>query len=510
MYQSRGADWFRTVRVISQRAIALGVLVSGCVCEDALMTYSAPADTGTPEPVPTSVPTPVTDPLPSTSFAPYDMPSEWTSSLATAQPARLEVVPADVSTLVGLDFEMRVRMYDASGTMIPVLDEGEIEWSIAPTNNVTITPAAPGRVLVNVSSLGTPYTLSALHSISGLSDKVAINPVKLEAPNTEDWIAGTHDAREPPMISLVDGAWSTFDDDRLFAFVGGASLGIVQPGCSTVQTGNCGEATIFATRQSLNRQSFAWLAGCNLIDRRNTGAASLCTKVGSGPSVNAVPIPLKIWVFATTATDGLVTADLGFMKNALRDAWSGASIAERIEQTGDTRTITLDFASDGVTCAPSVFTRLIDEFQITGLAPDKATVVVVQQLFRRALDGSSELYWSGYACPYDAAHGAVTFVDWHRKQLTTTSHEVGHILGPWDSNDNWGHTEAVGAPASNLMLGLQKNVDFPRWSLTLGQAYRYSLDKHAIINRTLGTALARCPLITTPGMPCPSITKDVR
>jgi hypothetical protein len=504
MHQSRSVDPLRTVRVITQRAIALAVLGSGCVCEDALMSYSAPTDV---EPV-ISPPTPP-DSSTSTSFAIYAMPDEWASKPILEPPTRIEVVPVDVSALVGLQFEMRARLFDANGVMIPILDDGQIEWSVAPATGIEVTPVSPGRVMVQVNAQNGLFTLTALHSVYGFSTKATIKSVQLEGSTAVDWIAGTHDSREPPMLALVDGTWSpNFENDKLFAFVGGGSLGTIVD-CLPP---SCGEATVFATKRSLDRQSFSWTSmSCDLVDRR-TGPPVLttCPRVFNGALNAAIDIPTRIWAYSPTATTALITADLGFIKNALRDAWGGAMIAETIEQTGDTRVITLDFTADGVTCAASVFTKLIDEFQITGLAPDRATIVLVDNLFRRASNGSSELYWTGYACPYDALYGAVAFVDWRRKSLTTTSHEVGHVIGPWDSNDNWGHMEIVSAPKSNLMFGTQEAVDFPRWTLTLGQVYRFSLDRDAIIRRGIvPSTLDRCPVITPAGSKCPSITKDV-
>jgi hypothetical protein len=518
MRQSRSADPYRTVRIFSQRAIALAVLVSGCVCEDALMTYAGPS-----EPSPSAslaagafgASGAVDSPPPGAGDgAPVSvMPLVWTSSHASA-PSRLEVVPAEVFTLVGLPFEMRARSFDASSNMIPILDEGAVEWTIAPASGVVLTPLSPGRVIITVTSLGADYTLTATHPVTGLTARATIKPVKLESLATEDWIAGVHTAQAPPTLALVDAKWQspgTFDDDKLFAFAGGGSLGAIVAGCSADPL-HCGETTLFATENALTRDRFSWSSGpgCDLADYRDPRpTTTACSRVVERTLSNRVTIPLKVWGFSPAASDGEVRADLGFFKSALRDAWGGAQIAEQLVMTGELRNITLDFDAGGVTCAPSVFDRLITEFNVTGLGPNKATIVVVDQLFRRGSNGLPELAWFGYACPYDSQYGAVAFVDWNRRHLTTTAHEVGHVLGPWDINDTWGHMETVSAPASNLMLGTEESIDFPRWTLTLGQAFRYTLDKNAIINRSAPASLERCPVVLPAGSKCPAITKDV-
>ena len=507
MFQFRSTDGFRTFRVFCQRAIALAVLASGCVCEDSLTSYSDSSAPSSPPASSTSTSTSSTPTSSSTSSS-----YVWSGSITTP-PTRIEVVPGNVGTMLGHTFEMRARLFDSRDNMMPVLDAGDVEWSITPNVNVSLTAMTPGRVAVAVLAPGVAqYTLTAHHAIYGLSNVATISPVTLGNPSTSDWIASTHTDRAPPMVALVDGTWTIFENDKLFGFSGGASLGAVGSGCSVLDPTNCGKTTIFATERALHRGQFSWSASCDLVDRRDAAVGVGCSTVQSGRLDQPVLIPLQVWSFATTATDALVTADLGFAKNALRDSWGGVSIAETIHQTGESRMITMEFDPvDGVTCAAAVFTKLKDEFMVTGMAANAATLVLVDQLMKRKTDGTSEpAGWAGYACPYSAEFGAVAIIDWPRKHITTVSHETGHVLGPWDATDMWGHMDGVaGAHSSNLMFSTEDAVDFPRWMLTLGQSFRYSLDQNAIARRGGPAGFDRCAPTAPSGAKCPSIIRDV-
>ena len=422
----------------------------------------------------------------------------------------MQIIPGNVFAIRNEPFEMRVRLADAAGNALAESSASQVKWSVTPAG-ATVGPSPGARTIVKIGAPGVAvFTLTASHPTTGVVATAVIHVVDLEQPQTQDWIAASHVANAPPTFALVDGMAATFTNDELIAFVGAAPVGTLRSACSPANAAECGEVTVFSTTHALGRSKFLWTdPSCDIADRRDTALTPACHPVVTGPLGGPTAVVLNTWVFAPLATLALVQADIDYATRVLANSWSGLSVIATVTETGETASVLLDTPND--VCKPSV-RQSLDVLGVTGFGPNTVTLVIVPVIM--GLKDGNPVPGSivGYSCPASDADGAIVVVAWALKRYTTLAHELGHALGPWSKADAWGHVDGLaGFNTSNLMSNSHSYaVLAPRSALTLGQVFRFSLDKDALVRRLGGGTFDRCDQSATTGTPCPMIGKDVR
>ena len=429
--------------------------------------------------------------------------------------ARMEILPGNVAAIANAPFEMRVRLWNAAGNVLPEASGAEVQWTItgSPTSATATTVGA--RTLVTIlTEVGTPYKLTAVEPNSGLTKTINIDAVKFEVPLTTDWIAGPLDAKSPPMIALVDGDWSPFAEDKLFGFVGAGSLGAIKSGCPSDIAIPCGEITLFSTMRGLDRAPrFSWThTNCDTGDRRDSALPpSGCNPVSSGALAGLRSVNMNVWILTALATPFDVAPHVGGIKKTLTDSWAGLSLNETIHDFGGNSELSMDVDLSTGQCGPQTKSNL-QALGVAGFGINTITLVIVQGI--NYLDSGGwpvNSGWLGYTCPHAGTTGTIAVVDWSQSHETTLEHEVGHALGPWNQVDDWGHAEFIsGLSYSNLMYSWHDyTAPAARTTLTLGQVFRFSLDRDALMHRGPPSGLDRCAQTALAMRPCPAITKDV-
>jgi hypothetical protein len=146
----------------------------------------------------------------------------------------------------------------------------------------------------------------------------------------------------------------------------------------------------------------------------------------------------------------------------------------------------------------------------------KGSTITVAYVVRLLVPDGNELSGvRGGTCAWSEETGSIILISWAQRLPTTLAHELMHAIGPWQTPP-WGHTNEVrGLNSQNILWeGEDPTTPTPRRLITLGQAFRFSLDDNSIFHRgtpPLSTdANFQCQGITSSEeSPCPSLTKDV-
>jgi hypothetical protein len=476
-------DGLRISRITSRAAVCCVLLIGGCTCGD--------------------------DPV-------YGLSSSPPAPNPSPSVARIEIIPGNVAAVANSMFEMRVRLWDGAGNLLPESYGAAVQWTIsAATSQATLAWSVGSRVLVTVAAVNSasPYKLTALEPSSALSKTVDIKSVELESPENVDWVAASHDPKAPPILALVDGFWTSFKDDELFAFAGAAPLGRISAACSSSDPARCGELTLFSTTRALDRGRFQWTGPtCDTNDRRDVpNPASICNVVASGVLNGAPSVSLNVWILHPLAPAAEVAAYIQHAKDALRDSWAGVALNETIHDPPEVTSLVMDIDFATAQCGPLTRANL-EAVGVGGFGTNVITLVIAKGLSYVSGDGSPvDLGMSGYACPHNGGTGSIVAIDWENAPTTTIAHELGHALGPWEMSDSWGHSDGiVGVRSSNVLYSWHDySVLAPRTSFTLGQSFRFSLDRNALVRRGTPVTLDRCAQAAAAVTPCPAIAKDV-
>lgn len=461
----------------------------------------------------------------------YGCPPESTPpapSLALMHP-----FPAEVWTTPGQQFTVRVLVNNANGYELPEEDLADLQW----TSSLTAIPPTSGSSSkkLQAPSVGPfPLNFTVTASFSGYAPvTIQVHVVDATVPGTGDWVAAQHNADDPPAIALVDGeSGGVTVQDALVAFVGAGSLGYFRcPGATS-----CGELTFFSRIQPIHRESaIGFTDGCEAFDFAGGVAFPGCTTRTLSPIARKVPVNAgRVFILSSDASlaaaalstmhpslypptidpAGIVARDIAYTQKVLADGRTGLvfdPVAHRVPT-----------AETDITFGPSMsctggMPSVRDQLQTAGVPtppPDQITIVYVGKLLQH--DGNVAAGYNGVTCLGQAGESTIILINWSEWNGTVLAHELMHALGPW-MDAPWGHTNSVDGFNENNVLweGESGYIRVPRSQITLGQAFRLSMDSWSIFHRTAepfpkpGTFLCQ-GIWSTDEHPCPRLGKDVK
>lgn len=439
------------------------------------------------------------------------------------RPARVYVIPPNVSAEPGKSFVLRARVIDSRGHAEPKDKLKDVKWVR------TGDPSSPstGEVLV---VNGPTTSLSYDVSYPGAEGtRVVVNVATPTSPSAIDWVRAEHQPNHPPAIVLVDGKTEVPLSDTLIGVAGIAALDYLT--CYAEAT-TCGEVTLFSPTQGVHRLSDIDFTGaCETVEF--LGGAPLAPECLRKASPPRGPRPLKTAIYVlgahapgdpepsaiavadalvpTPLTDeGRVEVDLTFARRVLDRGYSGVALQTSTQVFGADE-FYIQLGEDNL-CngAPKPVKEQLDDLNIT-LSPGTITVVYVTGIQQLDLE---EWYGNALTCGWDAAAGSIILISWSKWQPSLLAHELMHAIGPWEA-PGFGHTSGVDGftPQNILADGEDPTTPDPRSLLTLGQSFRFNLDTKALVHRAgleTGTPTFPCQGVTsTEDAPCPTLTKDV-
>jgi hypothetical protein len=441
--------------------------------------------------------------------------------------ASMHVLPTEVWGVPTQRFLIRARLTDPSGNLYPPAQAANVTWS---SPDLTVEPPGKGAtVVVAVPATGTgPFSLTA--QFAGLpSVTIPVYTISASLSTSEiDVARAPLDPGGPPSLLLVDGLTTEFLNDTLVAFSGRGALDYLYCGAA-----KCGDIILFSRSQGLERrQDFDWTTRCDDVDVINPSEPSAACLNANALKVPAPPRPVvKVNYVVLTAGGavpgesiyldgsigpptndvvGTIKADVEFARRVLDGTWSGLDLpaAATIAAPALTTSITVDLGAND----PCVDIEAPVASQLSGVTfnPAIITVAYVEKIIE--LDGLDSSM-RGLTCPWHPTYGSIVLVSWHHWGPTTLAHEFMHALGPWQKDSPWGHTEGLeGFTESNILWDYEADwKPAPRSWLTLGQAFRLSLDANGFFNRT-ATSFPSCqfyPTAIDPDTPCPRLSRDV-
>lgn len=439
----------------------------------------------------------------------------------------VHVVPQAVWAAAETEFTLRARVRDESGNVRPETELGDLEWTSAPalfptTRGATITAKAPTG-----GSFPMAFTVKA--SFNGVESAAAhVYVTDGTLVNDMDRVGADHVAGDPPALVLVDGHTSGSVSDTLVAIAG---MGAIDYLTCPPSKADCGEVTLFSRKQQVHREANLLLTnGCDAVGLKGDE-----TFPGCGTTLRPVGAPRKatvvIYILAAEESRAYPTLegstettvdprtavewDLLHAIKVLADGWTGITLTTDIRELPSNETlITLGEGPSCTSGESSVKDQLVEADVPRDLM--RADTIVVAYVDKILLQNGVE--WSGInglTCPWSDGTGSIVLISWSEWAATTLAHEIVHALGPWFEFP-WGHTNDVdGLTSQNIMWeGEDVTHPAPRSLITLGQAFRISLDSYSIFNRGKtpfpppGTFLCQAITVSEED-PCPRLTKDV-
>jgi hypothetical protein len=439
------------------------------------------------------------------------------------------VVPQEVWVAAGSDFTLAARVLDASGNVTPDAELATLEWRSEPA---LFPPVSGPTVSVKTTIPGPfPKTFTIKASLSGMQSAPAhVYVTDGNLTDNMDRVTTTHVSGDPPALVLVDGRTTRLLSDTLVAVVGTGAIDYLT--CPSSEP-TCGEVTLFSRAQQAHREAALALTGvCDAVGLSGAatfppGCRTTMNPVGAPRSAKvaiyilaseAIPAPTSNEDEAAATVINPTTAvemDLAHAKKVLADGMTGISLSSTITDNPFGQTlITLGERHSCTSGDRTVRGQLIDAGVPSGLMGGRTIVVAYVSKILLA-DGSDLSGVNGGTCPWADSTGSIVLVSWSEWSATTLAHELVHALGPWFEYP-WGHVNEVDGLTSQNIMWESEDATYPapRSLLTLGQAFRLSLDANSIFHRTLpashptGTFL--CQGITSSAeAPCPRLTKDV-
>ncbi|MEX2177907.1 MAG: hypothetical protein WD801_04295 [Gemmatimonadaceae bacterium] len=443
--------------------------------------------------------------------------------------AGIRIVPEEIWAAPSEQFVVRARLIDEWGNVYPDDRAGELSWTSA---DLTLEGAAKGPVVVAslpVGATGASRLTAELEGYEPVSIPVYASIAGIW-PTEIDLARVKPEPATPPVLFMLDGMASSRVEDTLIAIVGRGALDYFS--CSSTDP-KCGEITIFSTRHGLVRQTdVQWGDRCDDVDAHNPSSTSAACVAASPvkvplPAIRTVPV--QYVVLASGARTGSVSSDaaalssainleesilieIGFAARVFAEGWTGLdlSLAPGIVIPGLVTSVTLAIGADDPCMSQD--TPVGEQLIGVTVDPSKITVAYVQEIM--ALGGEDITWAKGFACPWNNRFGSIVLVSWNGASPTTLAHELAHALGPWQTESPWGHTEGIaGFNESNILWNYEADYKpGPRSQVTLGQAFRMSLDGNAFFHRGTASSFPRCqfwPTTADPDTPCPRLSRGV-
>ena len=430
----------------------------------------------------------------------------------------VHIVPQVVWAQPGTEFILRARVLDEPGNVIPDGDLGDVEW----TSDLFATKQGP-TVPVKAPAAGPyPRTYVVRATVNGLESPAAyVHVTDGKFASTIDRVSANHLAGDPPALVLVDGRAGLAISDTVVAIAGVGAIDYLT--CSPPAP-NCGEVTLFARNQQLHREGNLTLTdACDAVELNgDAGFAPPCDT-----TLRRVSAPrsarVAIFVLASEGTTSLsarpvnpmvaAEADLLHAQKVLADGWTGISLVPSITQGSYGAPVTV---GEGFECTSSAGT-VMEQLENLDVPRDlmRGDTIVVAYVDKILEEGVEQTGINGITCPWSVGTGSLVLISWNRWAGTTLAHEIVHALGPWHEPP-WGHTNDVaGVNAQNIMWEWEAPTNpAPRSLLTLGQAFRLSLDAYSLFYRGKtpfppDTSFLCQGITSTDETPCPRLTKDV-
>jgi hypothetical protein len=418
----------------------------------------------------------------------------------------VEILPPTVATIGGNPFELRVRLKDASGYVLPDDRAAGTRWTsddprVSISSSGDNTPA-DARAFLKASPSGVAVpAITVRAQIGERSGTAQIKIIPSGAPNP-DWVAGDHESGQPPTIALMAGQTSVDDvKEGISAFVGEGPLAKFKAGI--------GEVTVFSRHRRVASATTSWTDNCDEVVLKTTAGipptVPACQPLTPLVHDPAWDVPIRIFILASdpVATNARVT-DVPYALAAFDDAWSGLKLSTTIEPALGLDTDLIVLLSNPSCADPRPEYDVRKQLELAGVDPaafdpKKVTVAYVQAIH----DEGSEWGPNGIACTWSSSNGAIIVIPKLGYVHTTLAHELGHVFGLWHSDEL---SEVPPFDMSNLMWAAESNLTITsRGGLTLGQTFRMSRGKGSFIER-LGGSIVDCAAFPSP---CPRIRKDI-
>jgi len=444
--------------------------------------------------------------------------------------AAIRVLPGEVWAAPGAQFRLRAEVTNDAGYVLPPEDLSSVTWESSSLPGFTAVSGPKADITAPTS--GTyPQNYPIIVKYGTLPQAtVTIHVVDGQSTSGVDWVSAKQRMGDPPAIVLVDGQTSGPIEDQVIAIAGKAALDYFV--CPT-SAPKCGEVTLFSESQRLYREdTIKFTSGCNAVQfSGDAGFPGTCAKLTRTVSdVQAVRANIyvlasdvsiapssAVWTSTSSPLDVMevVKRDRDYAKARFSDAWTGMTIDPAITRIIDAEidiTLGPDYSCDGV---DQTVAQQLSSAGVVMTTPmnDAITVAYVGRII---VNGHEATGLNAATCPWNKTDGSIVVISWSQWNGTALAHEFLHALGPW-SESPWGHTNGVpGFTSQNLLWESEDPASpFARSLLTLGQAFRLTLDAYSLSNR--GNAVIPAPgsylcqgIFSVDEKPCPRLTKDVR
>jgi hypothetical protein len=425
--------------------------------------------------------------------------------------ARIDIIPDIVIAAPNKPFLVSVRLTNGRGQLMPDESAAELRWEAGNPHLTLSANRGPQTTATLLATAGNSVTLTA--KLSDITGTATISKAKAGESLITDWATSEHIDGQRPTLVLIDGQnpleWRS---DTLIAYVGGGGLDDLRP------SDDPGEVTVFSPGHALQRVNVGWTERCDHV-RMTEGGVAYATEMTAPSCTGAAmslakptSIPVHIWTLVAADNPGsVIEIHLKEARRKLANGWTGLTLdleAPGIESLPE-KLIVLDLspASD-YRCPTGGEFSLAAQLKTAGVAfgPGKVTVVYTAAIMEPSLSGFVPANMAGYACPRDATLGTVVLISWTEFLDSTLAHELGHAIGP-----PLIHTDGmVGLDNSNLMWSGHIAVPASREVVTLGQAFRLSLDADRFHPGPVSPTDPRCTGQNEGAeTPCPRVAKDV-
>jgi len=448
---------------------------------------------------------------------------------ATPAIDRLEVIPAALSALVGVEFRLRVRLRDAEGRLLPDSRASEVVWALDDRYLQKVGIEGPDLVVKGMvapeDAASLPVDAAVKATVNGRDATALVRLTDMGGPAT-DMVWADHVSAAPPVVALVDGMASVWRNDSMISFTTGAAWDDFGAHCQGTPA-NCGEAAVFARDRQVGYVEFAWTGQPELVNFSSKTLAQLTamglpvvSEAANEPLGQPLGVSVSVWI-ATAADLAAQTAreDLDYAFRVFRDSRTGLTLDTTIK-TANPISLELDVVAPLGTCPPIIRQALEQEAGVDprSFGGAKVTVAYVDAILEPAALGDSRTpsFYPAYACPWDSSNGSIVLISWDGRAHSDLAHEIAHAISPW-----WpprfaesGHTNRLsGFAESNLMWPWESDdVPVSRAQLSLGQSFQLSVDSDALVNQPGGQRTGglskKCQVDDLNSTPCPRLAHD--
>jgi hypothetical protein len=383
--------------------------------------------------------------------------------------AAVEILPDRLQVQPNTPFQLRFRVWDAAGHVVPPPEGVSPTWAAA-APVALLNSAGDAATLTVTATSGGPWTVTL--KLGSLTDDVPVSlPATAAGASADELLApvpGTTKAMETgatlqpvpatPAFALVSGfRGGTPVHHEPLSFVGKAVFDNL--------TSGPGAVTALLPQYAAVVRTAPWTAAPELVDY---AGANLPALVRATP---IAPLPVAVRVFDATAAQDVTTWHLELAARIFEDNHTGIALAE------DDGSVTR--LSPQVVAVPEACDAPEARFPDAGFDPRSGLhVFYVQGIW---FSGTRQLGWACEPSGQPGRAARVIFVR-HDAHTTTLAHELGHVLSL--RQPYFGHVNCVGGfDKANVMWSFpDEGHAQSREFLSLGQAFRVVADDSSYIN----------------------------